>query len=97
MGGRRGGAEEPDGFDAATGKLKDWAPVTDLQVDTMVMTPSKSKVIIGGRFSTVNNVSQRGMAALDPTSGALMPWAAPQTIQNGMGTGTTAGKAGIFV
>src|SRR3954447_17139088 len=75
-----------------TGKLLGWAPTTDLQVDSMVLTPSFSKVIVAGRFSLVNGLAQRGMAALSPVDGSTMAWAAPATVQNGSSTG----KAGIY-
>ena len=74
------------------GKPLSWAPTTDLQVDAMVMTPALDKVIVGGRFSTVNGNPQRGLAALSPTDGSILPWEAPNVVQNG----TTSGKAGIF-
>lgn len=82
-------------FNAANGALLNWVPSTDRQVDAMVMDPS-GKVIVGGRFGQVNGVVQRGLAALDPVTGALVPYAAPQTIVNGMSTGPDAGKAGIW-
>ena len=62
----------------------------------MVLAPGSGKVIIGGRFGKVNNAAQRGLAALDPTTGAMLPWAAPATIKNGLSTGSNSGKAGIW-
>ena len=80
-----------------SGALLGWAPTTDLQVDTMVLTPSDDKLIVAGRFGTVNNVPQRGLAALDLSSGAILPWTAPSIVQNGVAVGTSgAGKAGIW-
>ncbi|MBT2517544.1 PKD domain-containing protein [Streptomyces sp. ISL-90] len=80
-----------------SGALLGWAPTTDLQVDSMVLTPSNDKVIVAGRFGTVNNVSQRGLAALDLSSGAILPWTAPSIVKNGVAVGTSqAGKAGIW-
>ncbi|WP_315914149.1 PKD domain-containing protein [Arthrobacter sp. lap29] len=79
-----------------SGALLAWAPTSDLQVDAMVLTPQKDKLIAAGRFGTINGVSQRGLAALDLSSGALLPWQAPTIIQNGKGSGSGAGKAGIW-
>ena len=63
----------------------------------MVLTPSDDKLIIAGRFGTVNNVSQRGLAALDLSSGAILPWTAPSIVKNGVAVGVgRAGKAGIW-
>jgi hypothetical protein len=81
---------------ASDGKLTGWNPTTDRQVDTMVLTPNFDKVIVGGRFAAVNNVEQKGLVALSPTKGEKVPWAAPNTVKNGLGTGTNAGKAGIY-
>ena len=80
----------------SSGQLLGWAPTTDLQVDSMVMAPKSSNVVVAGRFSTVNEVTQRGLAALDPVSGAIMPWTAPSVVINGMGAGGNKGKAGIW-
>ncbi|MET0933771.1 MAG: hypothetical protein ABWX56_08655, partial [Mycetocola sp.] len=79
-----------------SGGLLGWAPTSDLQPDALVLTPAKDKLIVGGRFGTVNGVTQRGLGALHLSTGALIPWAAANTIKNGLGTGTLAGRAGIF-
>jgi len=80
-----------------TGALLGWAPTTDLQVDAMVMNTSGSKVIVGGRFYTVNGVVQRGLAALSPADGSIQPWIAPTVVKNGWNDGGTySGKAGIY-
>lgn len=73
-----------------------WAPTADLQVDTMVLTPAKDKLIIGGRFGKVNGVDQRGLAALSLADASMLPWDAPATVQNGRSSGSGAGKAGIW-
>ncbi|MDF2560201.1 MAG: hypothetical protein K0R99_1647 [Microbacterium sp.] len=85
-------------FNATNGALLSWAPQTDLQVDAMVMDPAGQNVIAAGRFSQVNgDLTMRGTAALDKTTGALdTGWALPQTVKNGSNTGTSSGKAGIF-
>jgi len=90
-----------------TGVLLGWAPTTDLQVDAMLINPSGSKVIIGGRFYSVNGVVQRGLAALSPTDGSIQPWTVPNLVKNGWNgalacapSDTTCnnftGKAGIY-
>jgi PKD repeat protein len=79
-----------------SGALLGWAPTADLQIDAMVLTPAKDKLIVGGRFGMINGVVQRGLAALDLVNGALLPWEAPHTVVNGTSTGSGAGKAGIF-
>ncbi len=68
------------------GVLLPWAPVAaGGQVAALTLTPDSSKVVVGGQFTTVNGSSNPGygLAALDPTTGALVPWAANATIRNG--------------
>jgi PKD repeat protein len=81
---------------ASNGALLGWAPTPDLQVDSMVLAPGGGKLIAAGRFETVNGSTSRGLAALDLSTGALLPWAATSVIKNGLATGTTAGRAGIW-
>jgi PKD repeat protein len=80
------------------GKLVNWAPSTDLQVDAMVLTPAKDKLIIGGRFGQVNGVTQRGLAALSLIDGSMLPWLAPNTVIDGGGPSGASnyGMAGIW-
>lgn len=77
------------------GELLSWAPTTDLQVDAMTLTPAKDKLIVAGRFRLVNGAVQPGLAALDPTSGAKVPWTAQSLISNGK-SATYPGKGGIW-
>ncbi len=72
------------------GALLGWNPITDRQVDAMVFTPKRDKLIIGGRFTTVNGTSQRGMAAIDPQQGHKLAWAVANQVKNGID-----GRAGI--
>ncbi|MGY3126529.1 PKD repeat protein [Agrococcus sp. UYP33] len=84
-------------FATSNGALRSWAPTLDRQGDAMVIDPDGSHVIVGGRFYLTNGVVQRGLAPLDPVTGAIdTAWAASKTIINGWSSGATAGKAGIF-
>lgn len=72
-------------FSAANGDLLNWAPVAaggGLQVDTMTMSPDRTKVIVGGRFSTLNGTTMYGLGAIDANTAALVPWAATNLIKN---------------
>ena len=40
----------------------------------MVLEPGGGKLIVGGRFGTVNNAPQRGLVALDLANGSILPW-----------------------
>lgn len=92
------GRQNAAAFSASSGALMPWAPQTDLQIDAMVADPGGENIIIGGRFAHVNgDGSMRGTAAIDDETGAVdAGWALPQTVKNGLSTGGTAGKAGIF-
>lgn len=75
-------------FNAANGALLSWAPTADdNNVQAMVVTPDNSRVIIGGKFTTLNGVAANGMGSVDAITGATEPWAANQTIHDG-GTGS---------
>ncbi|PRB10360.1 hypothetical protein CQ047_07770 [Microbacterium sp. MYb72] len=85
-------------FATSNGALRDWAPTSDQQVDALVMEPGGQHVIAGGRFYLINNATQRGLVALDPTTGGIdTGWAAPNTVKNGAPLSSSyAGKTGIF-
>ncbi len=38
------------------------------------MSPDQSRVIVGGKFQQLNNVTRMGIGALNPTTGASEPW-----------------------
>jgi hypothetical protein len=63
-------------FDPASGAFQSgWAPVTDGPVDAILTTNDGSNhVVIGGAFNTLNGVSSNAIGAVDPSSGASLPW-----------------------
>lgn len=85
-------------FATSNGALRDWAPTSDQQVDALIMEPGGQHVIAGGRFYLVNDAVQRGLVALDPSTGGIdTAWAAPNTVKNGAALSSSyAGKTGIF-
>ena len=65
----------------SAGALTAWAPTADNGfVTAMVLSPDRTRVIVGGHFSSLNQVAAGGMGSLDSTTGATMPWAANRTI-----------------
>ena len=70
-------------FQASNGALTTWAPTADYDVNAMVLTPDKSKIVIGGGFQNVNGAPVQGVGALDPATGASVPWPVNQVIHNG--------------
>lgn len=70
-------------FNASNGALQGWAPTVDTgSVNAIVLTPDRSRVIVAGSFSSVNGATATGLAAVDSATGALLPWAANQTVRN---------------
>ena len=68
---------------ASDGANLSWAPkADDNQVVSMIVAPGGSRVVIGGKFTTLNGVSSHGMGAVDATTGATLPWAATAKIDN---------------
>jgi hypothetical protein len=53
-------------FDRGTGRvLADYTPAVNGPVESIAAAPDGSSIIIGGRFTTVNGSTQRGLAMLD--------------------------------
>ncbi len=70
-------------FAASTGALLTWAPTADdHKVATMVLTPDRSRVIVGGKFTTINGHPAYGLGALNPVTGALLPWVVGSTVRD---------------
>ena len=65
-------------FDATTGRLLDWrAPSFHLSDTTShigALALSGSRLYVGGLFEAVGDKSRNYIAALDPATGALLPW-----------------------
>ncbi|MFT4288898.1 fibrinogen-like YCDxxxxGGGW domain-containing protein [Nocardioides sp.] len=57
-------------FDATTGDwISGFRPVLDNQVNALAALPN-GDLVVGGEFTTVNGLSQPGLVALDPDTGA---------------------------
>ena len=70
-------------FNPNNGALLGWAPTVDNGgVNAMVVTPDKTKVIVAGSFGIVNASTATGLASIDITTGALLPFAANQVVRN---------------
>ncbi|WP_054564793.1 LamG-like jellyroll fold domain-containing protein [Frankia sp. R43] len=70
-------------YSTSTGALLNWAPAAaNGQVNAMVLTPDRSRVIVGGQFNSLNGVSATGLGAVDATTGATLPWAANKIVRN---------------
>ncbi|MGH8961450.1 MAG: hypothetical protein ACRDWT_09610 [Jatrophihabitantaceae bacterium] len=69
-------------FTAGTGALLSWNPTADDGVQSMVLTPDGSKMIVAGAFNSIGGATYHGLAALDPATGAPLPWAATNVVQD---------------
>lgn len=71
---------------ATDGTVLPWAPVlSDGWVNSLLVSPSNDKIVLGGTFRAVNGSSDPGyaMAAVDPTSGnKMLPWAINSVVPN---------------
>lgn len=71
-------------WNSSTGALLPWAPSAggDGFVWDMVTSPDKSRIIIAGSFTLLNDQTAYGMGSLDASTGATMPWAAVDRIKS---------------
>ena len=74
-------------FNASNGALLPWAPTSDtpssgVGVQALILSPDKSRLITGGAFTVINGSPAYGLAAIDATTGALLPYAANQVVRD---------------
>jgi hypothetical protein len=62
------------------GTLLPWAPTADLTVFRIAVAPNGGRVFVGGYFTVLNGVARRGTGALDPNTGATLPWASANVL-----------------
>ncbi|GAA1426488.1 hypothetical protein GCM10009616_01170 [Microlunatus lacustris] len=89
-------------FNAANGALLDWAPqATGGTVSALTINPDGTRVVAGGSFTAMNGSSNPGygLAMLDTTTGASLPFAVNQVVRNGTVDGaiTTLSTDGTYV
>ncbi|GAB3680819.1 PKD domain-containing protein [Angustibacter aerolatus] len=69
-----------DGTSGAT--IATWDPSPDNRVTALVGTPDGSKVIMGGAYKNLGTTPAYGLAALDPTTAAVLPWAVTSRVRD---------------
>ncbi len=74
---------------ATTGALLTWkVSAQSQQVETIVLSPDKSRLIVGGRFTSLGGIAALGSGAVSASTAAVLPWAANKVIQDwGYGAG----------
>ncbi|HEY8524542.1 MAG TPA: PKD domain-containing protein [Acidimicrobiales bacterium] len=87
-------------YDLTTGQLRtEFVANTNAQVKTVTASPDGSRIYIGGQFTSVNGVNRYRIAALNPTTGAVITGfnAITDYIVNDLAvTDTTVYAAGAF-
>jgi PKD repeat protein len=69
-------------FSATTGQMLDWNPGADDEVLAITAPPASGKIILGGRFKNLAGVANYGLGAVDPTTGANVPFPTNSIIRN---------------
>ncbi len=69
-----------------TGGLLSWTASTDGLVQSMATSPDGTKLIVGGKFATLNGSLSHGIGAVSTATGAKLAWAL-QTMTNNDGSG----------
>ncbi|MEO8424403.1 MAG: LamG-like jellyroll fold domain-containing protein, partial [Actinomycetota bacterium] len=95
-------------FNASNGQLvSGWTPAANASPRDMVMTPDNRLVVVGD-FTTISGAASSFLAPLDPTTGALLPWAnrpsdatqgvaiGPNRLFAGVGTGAAGNQVVAF-
>jgi PKD repeat protein len=57
-------------------------PGANLAVDSLALTPDKTRLIVGGRFAVLGGATAIGMGSVNSTTGAAEPWAANTVIKD---------------
>lgn len=78
---------------AMDGSLLPWAPAAAgaSGVNAVVVSPDRSRVVVGGSFTTLNGSNRPGygLGAVHATTGALLPFAANETLVRNGGTNSS--------
>ncbi|MCZ4567315.1 LamG-like jellyroll fold domain-containing protein [Rhodococcus erythropolis] len=69
-------------FNVATGAALPWAPKANAEVMAITAPPGSNKVVVGGRFTTLNGANNVGVGSLDATSGATISFPTNTVVRN---------------
>ena len=73
--------------DAAGGLIAGWDPVANDQVAAMALAPDGGRVVVGGRFTTIDGSGAYGLGAVSTSTGTLVPFAANAVVRDGGANG----------
>ncbi|HEY8202718.1 MAG TPA: IPT/TIG domain-containing protein [Actinomycetota bacterium] len=66
-----------------TGELLPWNPSTNGYTNWEFAWDGE-KLFVGGEFTEISGVARPGLAALDPVTGAVLPWTPPDIVGSGV-------------
>ena len=69
-------------FNVATGAALPWAPKANAEVMAITAPPGSNKVVVGGRFTTLNGANNVGVGSLDATSAATISFPTNTIVRN---------------
>ncbi|MFE5790791.1 LamG-like jellyroll fold domain-containing protein [Rhodococcus erythropolis] len=69
-------------FNTATGTVLPWAPKANAEVMAITAPPNSNKVVVGGRFTTLNGTNNTGVGSLDGTSAATISFPTNTVVTN---------------
>lgn len=80
---------------AITGEILDWNPTSIDGINGLIRNVyfADGKIFVAGGFTRINNIPRKYIAAIDPVSGEILPWNAPDMVS---GFNTTTGIPGLY-
>ncbi|MCJ0904455.1 LamG-like jellyroll fold domain-containing protein [Rhodococcus sp. ARC_M6] len=69
-------------FDVGTGAVLPWAPSANAEVLAITAPPGSNKVVVGGRFTTLNGATNVGVGSLDAISAAAISFPTNTVVTN---------------
>ncbi len=70
-------------FRASDGALLSWAPSTDADITSMVLTPNGQRVVVGGSFANISGQPNIGIGSVSAATGEVLSWPVNQVVKNG--------------
>ena len=70
-------------FSPVDGTLKPFRADADGEVFALALPPASGRLVLGGRFTTLNGVATYGLGAVAPATGANLPMPANEVVRNG--------------
>ena len=82
-------------YDVTTGALKAWNPAAAGQVDVLAVSPDKSRLYVGGNFTTIDGATKTRLAAFDTATGKLVDGFSP--VVDGRVTAIAATNSTVYI